>query len=171
MLGEKLKGSEWLVSGGMRDLFWLILSLIVAIGKGSSMLVRGGIRDLICVPVCLYCCICFNCIQMSVVCLCPCCVLACCSVVLSLFCCVSSFQLLIFESWIMYCLRFVLILSHHRRGSCIGLRRVERWLIFVLIKKMLLVELRIESFNFQWEDLKGMVEGFLVWCLEICCDQ
>ena len=54
---------------------------------------------------------------------------------------------------------FVLNLSHHRRGSCMGLGGVERWLIFVLLEKILLSELSIESFNFQWEDLKGMVEG------------
>ena len=40
-----------------------------------------------------------------------------------------------------------------------GLGGVERWLIFILIEKMLLAQLSIESFNFQWEDLKGMVEG------------
>ena len=65
-----------------------------------------------------------------------------------------------FEILILWCFIFLFCLSHHISGCCMGFRGGKRFDIQYLIKKLLHGIERIDSFNFQCEDLKEEVRGF-----------
>ena len=65
----------------------------------------------------------------------------------------------------MWCFIFIFCLSHHISGCCMGFRGGKRFDIKYLIEKLLHEIERIDSFNFQWEDLKEKVWGILILIL------
>ena len=66
----------------------------------------------------------------------------------------------------MWCFIFLFCLSHHISGCCMGFRGGKKFDIEYLIEKLLRGIKRIESFNFQWEEVEEIliiILGKLLW--------